>query len=249
MTKIEWAEKSKNFVIGCNEVSEACDNCYARGMHTRHIGNPKQPDYVHNFNVVVELPHRLEITWVKPVKIFVNSMSDTFNGKVSQEFIIKMFDLMNQHPQHIYEILTKRPKRALRMDREGKLNWHHGMWMGTTVELAKYYWRIDALREMSAPVKWLSLEPLLGPMDDIDLTGIDWVIVGGESGPKSKVRKMELDWVQDILDRCRDAGVPFFYKQSGLLQPCIGDHEGEKCEGAKGCKYFRGKLYHEYPGE
>jgi protein gp37 len=250
MTNVEWADKSRNFVIGCKEVSAGCDLCYARTMHNRNLHNPTQPNYTDGFNMVKELPNRLEIPWKKPYKIFVNSMSDTFNKDVSDNFIQKMFNLFNKHPQHIYQILTKRPGRMLKMDKSGMLKLHDNIWFGTSVELAKHYGRINLLRKTSAAVKWLSLEPLLGPMDEIDLTGIDLVIVGGESDqPKidrpthRKPIKMEYEWVDPILKKCRELGIVFFYKQSGVLQPCIGDHEGDKCKGIKGCKYFRGKKY------
>ena len=258
-TNIQWADETENTVVGCKQVSPACDNCYACTMHNRNLHNPKQKDYTHHFNVVKELPERLpklEVKlkkWKKSKKIFINSMSDTFNEDVSYPFISENFDLFCKYPKHVYQILTKRSRRMKKM--ATLLKWIPNIWAGVTVENKDYYWRIDDLRNTKGPtVRWLSLEPLLGPMDNINLDDIDLIIIGGESAQPGLDRpvkrdpiKMEYEWVDTLIEKAREKNVSIFYKQSGVLQPCIGDHEGDKCKGNKGCEYFRGKKYNEFP--
>jgi protein gp37 len=171
-----------------------------------------QPNYAAGFTPTAH-EHALELplTWKTPQAIFVNSMSDLFHQDVPTDFILRVFDVMNRADQHQYQILTKRSGRLLRLD--SRLQWADHIWMGVSVENAEYTYRIDDLRQTHAAVKFLSLEPLLGPIPNLDLTGIDWVIVGGESGPGARL--MAEHWVTDIRDQCIEAGVPFFFKQWG----------------------------------
>jgi protein gp37 len=210
-TSIEWTEATWNPVTGCTKISAGCRHCYAERMALRLQGMG-QPNYARGFKVTrhpsaLDLPLR----WKKPQMIFVNSMSDLFHEKVPAEFIQRVFDVMRRTDRHTYQILTKRSERLLELDPD--LEWASHVWMGVTVESADYAYRIDHLRATHAAVKFLSLEPLLGPMPDLDLGGIDWVVVGGESGPGA--RPMEPGWATDIRDQCLRAGVPFFFKQWG----------------------------------
>jgi protein gp37 len=210
-TAIEWTEATWNPVTGCTKASLGCMNCYAERMALR-LRLMGQPNYVNGFGVAIH-PHvlALPLSWKKPRRIFVNSMSDLFHEEVPLDFIQKTFDVMRRADWHEYQILTKRSTRLRELDSE--LGWPPHVWMGVTVESAEYRYRIDDLRATRAAVKFLSLEPLLGPMPDLDLTGIDWVIVGGESGPGA--RPVEESWVVDLRDQCAGAGVPFFFKQWG----------------------------------
>ena len=174
-----------------------------------------QPNYLNGFNLTLQ-PHMLELPlrWKKPQKIFVNSMSDLFHEDVPLEYIERVFDVMNQADWHVFQILTK---RANRLENVGKsLKWTANIWMGVSIESEDYIDRIDNLRKTGAYIKFLSLEPLLGPLAGLDLTGIDWVIVGGESGPNA--RPMDLPWVLDIKSQCQKAKVAFFFKQWGGVQ-------------------------------
>ncbi len=171
------------------------------------------------------------LRWKKPAIIFVNSMSDLFHEEIPEDFIARVFETMRRASWHIFQVLTKRSRRLLELS--GRLPWAPNIWMGVTVELSKYYFRIDDLVRVPAAVRFVSLEPMLGPMPDLPLEGIDWVIVGGESGPKA--RPMRREWVLDVLAQCRRAGVPFFFKQWGGSGP------------DKGGKLLDGKVYHEYP--
>ncbi len=171
-----------------------------------------QAHYVNGFQVTThEDSLELPLTWSKPQMIFVNSMSDLFHEDVPQEFILRVFDVMRRASHHRFQVLTKRSERLLELD--PSLDWRENIWMGVTVEHASCAQRIDDLRATSAHLKFLSLEPLLGPLPDLDLNGIDWVIVGGESGPGA--RPMRESWVLDIRDQCQSAQVPFFFKQWG----------------------------------
>lgn len=151
----------------------------------------------------------LPFQWKEPRLIFVNSMSDLFHQSVPTNFIIKVFDVMNQVPRHTFQLLTKRPSRVCQLNK--KLKWTPNIWMGTSIEMEHWLHRLDALKKTGAYIKFLSLEPLLGPLPNLSLEGIDWVIVGGESGPGA--RTMEIDWVRDIRDNCATSQVPFFFKQ------------------------------------
>jgi len=210
-SSIEWTESTWNPVTGCNKVSLGCKNCYAERMAKR-LQAMGQPNYVKGFDLamherVLELP----LKWKSPQVIFVNSMSDLFHEDVPLDFIEKVFDIMNRANWHRYQILTKRSKRLLKLNRH--LRWAGHIWMGVSVETAKYLERIADLRSTGAHVKFLSLEPLLGPLLKLDLADIDWVIVGGESGPGARV--MWKEWVTSIRDQCLRAGLPFFFKQWG----------------------------------
>jgi protein gp37 len=210
-TAIEWTEATWNPVTGCTKASLGCMNCYAERMSLR-LRLMGQPNYVNGFGVAIH-PHvlALPLSWKRPRRIFVNSMSDLFHEEVPLDFIRKTFDVMRRADWHRYQILTKRSGRLLELD--PMLSWPPHVWMGVTVESAEYQYRIDDLRATHASVKFLSVEPLLGPMPGINLTGIDWVIVGGESGPGA--RPVAESWVLDVRDQCLAAGVPFFFKQWG----------------------------------
>jgi len=208
---IEWTESTWNPVTGCSKISLGCKNCYAERMAKR-LQAMGQPNYVKGFNVAIhEGTLELPLQWKSRQDIFVNSMSDLFHKKVPLNFIKKVFDTMNHANRHRYQILTKRSKRLLEIDRY--LPWAKHIWMGVSVETENYVGRIDDLRKTTAHLKFLSLEPLLGPLPKLDLFGIDWVIVGGESGPGARLMRKE--WVMSIRDQCRKAGLPFFFKQWG----------------------------------
>jgi protein gp37 len=210
-SSIEWTEATWNPVTGCTKVSPGCKHCYAERMALR-LRAMGQPRYRNGFRItlqedVVDLPLR----WRKPRKIFVNSMSDLFHRDVPVEFISRCFDVMRRAAQHTFQVLTKRPERAAEMAHQ--LPWPGNVWMGTSVENADYVWRVAELARVPAQVRFLSVEPLLGPIPELPLDGIHWVIVGGESGPGA--RPMHENWVLDIRDQCQSAEVPFFFKQWG----------------------------------
>lgn len=211
MSKIEWTESTWNPVTGCTKISEGCLNCYAERMSLRlkAMGTKK---YAKGFTLqthrdALDLPLKKR----KPETIFVNSMSDLFHRDVPIEFIGDVFDVMNEANWHTFQVLTKRSSR-LKRDAP-KLNWTENVWMGVSVESQDATFRIDHLRATGAKVKFLSVEPLVDKISDLDLAGIDWVIVGGESGPGS--RPMEESWVTFIRDICLEQQVPFFFKQWG----------------------------------
>lgn len=208
---IEWTDATWNPVTGCSKISPGCKHCYAERM-ARRLQGIGQSNYANGFEVTLQ-PHMLEAPpgWKRPRRIFVNSMSDLFHDRIPLAYIKRVFDVMGRTDWHQYQILTKRSERLLRLSPE--LPWPQHVWMGVSVEAQEYTFRIDHLRQTPAAVKFLSLEPLLGPLNNLDLRGIDWVIVGGESGPGA--RPMAQAWVVDIRDRCREAGVPFFFKQWG----------------------------------
>ena len=208
---IEWTEATWNPVTGCSKVSDGCKHCYAERMAKRLQGMG-QPNYKDGFKVRVH-PKTLQIPirWKKPRMVFVNSMSDLFHEKVPFEFIQRVFFVMQEADRHTFQVLTKRSERLLEVAPD--LNWPENVWMGVSVENSKNLNRIDDLVRVPAAVRFLSLEPLLGPLPGLRLQGIDWVIVGGESGPGA--RPMNRRWVADIRDRCGDHSVPFFFKQWG----------------------------------
>ncbi len=211
---IEWTDSTWNPVTGCSKVSPGCKHCYAERMAKR-LQAMGQPNYARGFKVTLhEQALELPLKWTKTRTVFVNSMSDLFHEEVDEVFIQKVFAVMRRAHWHHYQLLTKRSERLLRLD--GQLQWQPQIWMGVSVENMDYTYRIDHLRGTHAHTKFLSLEPLLGPLSDLDLTGIDWVIVGGESGPGS--RPMQYRWVTDIRDQCRAARIPFFFKQWGGAQ-------------------------------
>jgi protein gp37 len=208
---IEWTESTWNPVTGCTKISPGCDNCYAERLALR-LQAMGQPNYANGFRLTVqERMLELPIRWRTPQTIFVNSMSDLFHRDVPTDYVHRVFDVMARANWHRFQVLTKRSLRLSRLSRE--LDWRPNIWMGVSVESRDYAFRIDHLRETEAHIKFLSLEPLLGPLPDLNLTGIDWVIVGGESGPGARAMRME--WVLDIRDQCLRAGVPFFFKQWG----------------------------------
>jgi protein gp37 len=210
-SSIEWTDSTWNPVTGCTKVSPGCKHCYAERMAMRlqAMGNP---NYANGFKLTLQ-EHMLELplSWKKPQMIFVNSMSDLFHKDVPLEFIQKVFDVMRQASWHRFQILTKRAERLLEVN--SRIEWPDNVWMGVSVETTAHTSRIDCLRETSAHVKFLSLEPLLGPLHNLDLRRIDWVIVGGESGPNA--RPIDERWVTDIRDQCLRRGIPFFFKQWG----------------------------------
>jgi len=246
-SSIEWTEETWNPTTGCNKVSQGCKNCYAERMSRRlkAMGVEKYKD---------EFEFRMhEETLYEPFKwsgsrlVFVNSMSDLFHEKATLEFIKKVFKVMRETPQHTYQLLTKRPERVLEFNNE--LDWQNNIWMGTSVERDDVKHRIDLLRKCDAKVKFLSIEPLIGRIKNIDLTGIDWVIVGGESGPGARPLKKE--WVTEIKSACDQSGVPFFFKQWGKPEFNVDDADPTKSKDhphyAKGGCMLDGEIYREMP--
>lgn len=227
-SSIEWTTKTWNPTTGCDQISPGCDNCYALGM-ARRLKAMGQAKYQTDgdprtsgpgFGLAVH-PDALgePLKWRKPAKVFVNSMSDLFHARVPREFLVRVWDVMSRSPQHTYQILTKRPERMARVLRDmpdGLWNLPLGnVWLGTSIESDEYSRRADALRNTPAAVRFISAEPLLGPLPSLDLTGIDWVIIGGESGPGS--RPMDLRWVYDLIGKARAAGTAVFVKQVGTV--------------------------------
>lgn len=208
---IEWTEATWNPVTGCTKISPGCDHCYAERLAIR-LQAMGQPNYANGFKLTVqERMLELPLKWKTPQVIFVNSMSDLFHKDVPTNYIHRVFEVMAQAYWHRFQVLTKRSQRLLRLSPD--LNWRPNIWMGVSVENEDYKFRIDHLRETGAHIKFLSLEPLLGPLPDLNLRGIDWAIVGGESGPGA--RAMREEWVVDIRNQCQAAVVPFFFKQWG----------------------------------
>jgi protein gp37 len=202
-----------NPVTGCDKVSEGCRFCYAEAFAKR-LNGMGAAKYRNGFQLTLH-PEVLQepFKWKKPRVVFVNSMSDLFHKDIPVEYIQKVFGVMQQNPQHVFQVLTKRAEVLRYYDSEDLLTWPHNVWMGVSVESMKTMHRIDLLRQTGARVKFLSCEPLLGPLPDMNLDGIDWVIVGGESGRNA--RPMNPEWVQEIREQCLAAGVPFFFKQWG----------------------------------
>lgn len=210
-SSIEWTESTWNPLTGCTKVSPGCKHCYAERM-ARRLQAMGQPNYANGFKLTVhEKVLELPLGWKKPQTIFVNSMSDLFHEEVPQEFIQKVFDVMRRASWHRFQVLTKRSKRLLELDPQ--LDWPDNVWMGVSVESQRYVFRIEHLRKTKAKTKFLSLEPLLGPLPNLNLQGINWVIVGGESGPGA--RPVAETWIIDIRDQCLAAHIPFFFKQWG----------------------------------
>lgn len=213
-SSIEWTESTWNPLTGCTKVSPGCKHCYAERMAKR-LHAMGQPNYINGFKLTLH-PQALEIPlgWKKPQMIFVNSMSDLFHKDVPVDFIQQVFDVMRRADWHRFQVLTKRAERLLEIDPQ--IDWPANVWMGVSVENQDYKYRIDLLRQTHAKIKFLSLEPLLGPLPRLNLKGINWVIVGGESGPGA--RPVLEDWVIDIRDQCKAKRVPFFFKQWGGVQ-------------------------------
>ena len=210
-SSIEWTESTWNPVTGCTKISSGCKHCYAERMAIR-LKAMGQPNYANGFELTIH-EHALELPlrWKKPQTIFVNSMSDLFHEDVPTDFILRVFAVMHRARWHRYQILTKRSDRLLELD--PYLTWESHIWMGVTVENKDHIFRIDHLRQTHSLIKFLSLEPLLGPLQRLNLKGIDWVIVGGESGYGA--RPMDTSWVIDIRNQCQRTEVPFFFKQWG----------------------------------
>lgn len=208
---IEWTDATWNPVTGCTQVSAGCDHCYAMVLAERFRGVHNHP-YEQGFDLRL-WPERLELPlqWKKPRRIFVNSMSDLFHSGVPDEFVRQIFDTMNRADWHIYQILTKRPQRMARI--APTLQWGKHIWAGVSVESNEVSWRADFLRRVPSAVRFISAEPLIGPIDQLDLTGIDWLITGGESGYGH--RFCDPDWVRDARERCKEHDVAFFHKQWG----------------------------------
>jgi len=228
-SSIEWTEATWNPTTGCDRISPGCDNCYALTLAKRlkAMGNPKYqadgdprtsgPGFgitVHE--EVLDLPRR----WRAPRMIFVNSMSDLWHARVPADFIHRVFDVMVDTPQHTYQLPTKRPRRLARMAPE--LPWPRNVWVGVSVESQREAWRVAELRKVPAAVRFISAEPLLGPLS-LDLSGIGWVIAGGESGPNH--RPMNERWALDLRDQCASSGIAFFFKQWGGRTPKAGGRE------------------------
>lgn len=229
-SSIEWTESTWNPTTGCDRTSAGCDHCYALTLSKRlkAMGVAKyQTDGSARtsgpgFGVAIH-PEVLSVpkSWRSPRVVFVNSMSDLFHDKVPASFIRDVFEVMAETPQHTYQVLTKRSRRLAKM--ADSLPWSSNVWMGVSVENDRYQFRADHLREVPAAVRFISAEPLLGPLPDLDLDGIGWVIVGGESGPGA--RPMDPLWASEIRDQCVDAGVAFFFKQWGGRTPKAGGRE------------------------
>ncbi|MCX7756131.1 MAG: phage Gp37/Gp68 family protein [Anaerolineales bacterium] len=210
-SSIEWTESTWNPLTGCNKVSPGCKHCYAERMAKR-LQAMGQEKYRNGFRLTLH-PDTLEdpLRWKQPQMIFVNSMSDLFHQDVPLEFIQQVFDVIRRADWHTFQVLTKRAERLSKLDPQ--LNWPENLWLGVSVESADYAFRIDHLRQTRAKIKFLSIEPLLGPIRNLNLTGIHWVIVGGESGPGA--RPLQREWVTEIRDQCLATKVPFFFKQWG----------------------------------
>lgn len=230
-TSIEWTHSTWNPVTGCSKISPGCAHCYAERMALR-LQAMGQPNYRDGFSVTLhESALDIPLNWKTPRTIFVNSMSDLFHEDIPDEFIFRVFRVMAQSRRHQFQVLTKRSQRLKQL--APRLPWPEHIWMGVTVENAGYIHRIDDLRATGAEVSFLSFEPLLGPLGDLNFQGINWVIAGGESGPGA--RPMAESWVRDIRDQCLRARVPFFFKQWGGLQK------------KKNGRLLDGRTWDEYP--
>ena len=211
LSDIEWTEVTWNPLTGCSKISEGCKHCYAERMSARlramGVGKYKAGFAITLHKEVLQEPLR----WRRPKVVFVNSMSDLFHESVPTSFIEAVFDVMRQTPRHTYQVLTKRAERAERLGRH--LSWTSNVWLGVSIESERWIHRLEHLKATGAQTKFLSLEPLLGPLPNLNLSGIDWVITGGESGPGA--RPMDPDWVRGIRDNCTSVEVPFFFKQWG----------------------------------
>ena len=234
---IEWTEATWNPVTGCTQVSPGCARCYAKTFAERFRGVPGHP-YEVGFDLTLR-PERLQqpLEWKKPRLIFVNSMSDLFHEDVPFEYVRQVFDVMQRASWHRFQVLTKRAERLAELAPE--LPWPGNIWMGVSVENQRWTSRIDYLRATDAKLKFLSCEPLLGPLK-LDLEGIDWVITGGESGPRA--RPMQLSWARSVRDQCLAANVPFFFKQWGAHDE-HGVRRGKKAAG----RLLDGRVWEELP--
>lgn len=229
---IEWTDATWNPVTGCTEVSPGCDHCYARTFAERFRGVKGHP-YEQGFDLRL-WPERLKLPlkWAKPRRIFVNSMSDLFHKDIPDSYIEQVFAVMNEADRHIFQVLTKRSARLARL--APRLTWSSNIWVGVSVETIQYKWRVDHLRQVPAHVRFISAEPLLGSLVDLDLTGIDWLIVGGESGPSHRL--CDPSWVRELREKSNQYGTAFFFKQWGGRSPKSGGRE------------LDGRVWNDYPG-
>lgn len=220
---IEWTEATWNPVTGCHQVSPGCAHCYAKVFAQRWRGIPGHP-YEQGFDLRL-WPSRLDqpLRWQRPRMIFVNSMSDLFHEDVPFDYIAEVFDVMCRAQQHTFQILTKRDVRLA--DLASRLPWPPNVWMGVSIENNRFVGRADRLREVPSAVRFISAEPLLGPVSALDLSGIDWVIAGGESGPRH--RPVQEAWITELRNRCVERRVAFFFKQWGGRTPKAGGRELE----------------------
>jgi len=246
-SSIEWTEMTWNPTTGCNKLSAGCKFCYAEVMSKR-LEAMRVDKYKNGFKLTVhEDALTAPYTWKKSKKVFVNSMSDLFHKDVPLDFIKKVFAVMKDNPQHTFQVLTKRADILAEYDTE--LTWAPNIWMGVSVENEKVMERIDYLRKTSAHIKFLSLEPLIGPLPNLDLTGIHWAIVGGESGHKA--RPIEKEWVIDIKKQCDKEGVDFFFKQWGKpkfnINPNDPTIKADHPQHAKGGCTLNGRIYRKMP--
>ncbi|MEL7656335.1 MAG: phage Gp37/Gp68 family protein [Bacillota bacterium] len=208
---IEWTESTWNPLTGCTKISPGCANCYAERMSKR-LKAMGQSNYQNGFKLTLhEHVINMPLEWKNPQMIFVNSMSDLFHENVPNEFILKVFETMKKASWHTFQVLTKRSERLLELDKI--IDWPINVWMGVSVENKDVLFRIEHLRNTHALTKFLSIEPLLGPLPNLNLNQMNWVIVGGESGPGA--RPMDIEWVRDIRNQCNTNNVPFFFKQWG----------------------------------
>lgn len=246
-TKIEWSEETLNVSTGCTSVSTGCKYCYARTFSKRlqAMGLEKYKD---GFNLRLH-PGELNrpYSWKKPKLVFLNSMSDIFHMDIPTSYIKEVFKMMNETRQHTYQVLTKRPERALELT--SQLNWTPNIWMGTSIENEVVMHRLKTLKQIPAKIRFLSLEPLIGPLPNLSLTGIHWVIAGGECGVYARpIHKL---WVKEIQVRCKHQNVAFFFKQWGVTRhnPNPGDPtiESNHPQHAKGGCQLEGKVYREVP--
>lgn len=235
---IEWTESTWNPVTGCTQISPGCANCYAKTFAERFRGVPGHP-YEMGFDLTLRQARiRQPLEWKKSKLIFVNSMSDLFHEEVPDDFIKEVFDTMNDASWHRFQLLTKRPERLVAM--QDQLSFPENLWVGVSVENQRWTSRIDELRKIKAHVRFLSCEPLLGPLEAIDLQNIHWVIVGGESGHGA--RRMNPEWPRAIRDQCLDQDVPFFFKQWGAF-----DEEGIRRSKAATGRLLDMRTWNELP--
>lgn len=218
---IEWTDATWNPVTGCSKISPGCKNCYAERLAHR-LQAMGVHSYRNGFRVTLH-PAQLELPlkWRRPRRVFVNSMSDLFHEDIPEEFIRRVFAVMERASQHVFQVLTKRADRLVEL--APRLTWPSNVWQGVSLENSDYVWRVERLARVPAAVRFLSIEPFLGPIESLPLHAISWVIVGGESGPGH--RPLEASWVRSIRDQCRRARVPFFFKQWGGRTPKAGGRE------------------------
>lgn len=228
---IEWTDATWNPVTGCTEVSPGCDHCYARTFAERFRGVAGHP-YEQGFDLRL-WPSRLELPlkWKAPRRIFVNSMSDLFHTDVPDDYIFKVFDVMRRADHHIFQLLTKRSARLAKL--APRLSWPSHIWVGVSVETMQYRWRVDQLRQVPASIRFISAEPLLGSLKDLDISNIHWLITGGESGVGH--RPCNPQWVRELRDKCQETGAAFFFKQWGGRTP------------KQGGRLLDGQTWNEYP--